>query len=231
MKYLITYAFVLINLFSYSQTHDYTAYVNPFIGTRGHGHTYPGVTIPFGFMQLSPDSRLDGWDGCGWYHYSDSVIFGFSHTHLSGTGVSDLGDILIMPFNGKNKWTSTFDKDGYGSEFSHKNEKAYAGYYAVKLDKSDITVQLSASEHSGFHDYDFSNTEQRKLIIDLEHRDELLGSELRFINDSTIVGKRISKAWAREQHIYFTIQLSEKPVQIYKNELNSKTILEFSNQN
>jgi len=231
MKYLITYAFVLINLFSYSQTHDYTAYVNPFIGTGGHGHTYPGVTIPFGFMQLSPDSRLDGWDGCGGYHYSDSVIFGFSHTHLSGTGVSDLGDILIMPFNGKNKWTSTFDKDGYGSEFSHKNEKAYAGYYAVKLDKSDITVQLSASEHSGFHDYDFSNTEQRKLIIDLEHRDELLGSELRFINDSTIVGKRISKAWAREQHIYFTIQLSEKPVQIYKNELNSKTILEFSNQN
>ncbi len=232
MKKIITYIFVINYFFSFTQTEDYTQFVNPFIGTGGHGHTYPGATVPFGFMQLSPDSRLDGWDGCGGYHYSDSVIYGFSHTHLSGTGVSDLGDILIMPFNGPNKWTPTFDKSGYGSKFSHKNEKAYAGYYAVLLDKSNIKVQLTTTEHSGFHTYDFSKTEKRKIIIDLEHRDELLDSELRFINDSTLVGKRISKAWATEQHIYFIIQLSETPIKSHKQDLNGNTklILEFSNQ-
>jgi len=230
MKYLVTYIFIILNFFSFSQSDDYTKFVNPFIGTGGHGHTYPGATVPFGFMQLSPDTRLDGWDGCGGYHYSDSVIFGFSHTHLSGTGVSDLGDVLIMPFNGLNTWTSTFDKEGYGSKFSHKNESAYAGYYSVRLDKSNINVQLTTTAHSGFHEYAFSNTDQRKVIIDLEHRDELLDSELKFINDSTLIGKRISKGWAKAQHIYFTIQFSERPIKTYKPDTDSKLILEFTDQ-
>lgn len=230
MKSLVTYTFLIFNLFSFSQTNDFTQFVNPFIGTGGHGHTYPGATVPFGFMQLSPDTRLDGWDGCGGYHYSDSVIFGFSHTHLSGTGVSDLGDILVMPFNGSNTWTSTFDKEGYGSKFSHSNEKAYAGYYSVLLEKSNINVQLTTTAHSGFHNYKFSNSKERKVIIDLEHRDELLDSELRLINDSTLVGKRISKAWAKNQHIYFTIQFSERPIKSHKADTPNKLILEFSDQ-
>jgi predicted alpha-1,2-mannosidase len=230
MKLLVTYIFVIFNFFSFSQTDDYTKFVNPFIGTGGHGHTYPGATIPFGFMQLSPDTRLDGWDGCGGYHYSDSVIFGFSHTHLSGTGVSDLGDVLVMPFNGPNTWTSTSDKKGYGSKFSHKNETAYAGYYSVLLEKSNINVQLTTTAHSGFHEYKFSDFKERKIIIDLEHRDELLDSKISFINDSTLVGRRISKAWAKEQHIYFTIQLSESPLKIHKSDIDSKLILEFSDQ-
>ena len=120
------------------------SYVNPFIGTGGHGHTYPGVTMPFGMMQLSPDTRLDGWDGCSGYHYSDSYIYGFSHTHLSGTGVSDLGDILIMPFNGSNKWNNGTDgQEGYSSSFSHNNEVANAGYYSVVLDESKINGSIT----------------------------------------------------------------------------------------
>ena len=229
MKKIVLYLLVLNSFLSFCQAEDYTHYVNPFIGTGGHGHTYPGATVPFGFMQLSPDTRLDGWDGCGGYHYSDSVIFGFSHTHLSGTGVSDLGDLLIMPFNGENKWTSTFDKKGYGSKFSHKNESAIAGYYSVTLEKSNIDVQLTTTVHSGFHNYTYKDKTQRKLIIDLEHRDHLLDYQLSFINDSTLIGKRISKSWAQEQHLYFVIQLSEKPITTFTLNKSSKLILEFSN--
>jgi len=108
-------------------------YVNPFIGTGGHGHTYPGATTPFGMVQLSPDTRIDGsWDGCSGYHYSDSVLYGFSHTHLSGTGVSDYGDIMLMPTLGSPKYLS----NEYASTFNHKNEKASAGYYSVKINNS-----------------------------------------------------------------------------------------------
>jgi putative alpha-1,2-mannosidase len=105
--------------------------VNPFIGTGGHGHTFPGAIMPFGMVQLSPDTRLEGWDGCSGYHYSDSIIYGFSHTHLSGTGVSDYSDLLLMPGSGK----GSFNNKEYASAFTHKDEKAHAGYYSVKLNK------------------------------------------------------------------------------------------------
>src|SRR5262245_52540195 len=112
-----------------------TQFVNPFIGTGGHGHTYPGATVPFGMVQLSPDTRRDGsWDGCSGYHYSDSFIYGFSHTHLSGTGVPDYCDVLLMPMTGKPK----VDPMVYRSRFSHANEKAKPGYYSVKLDDDNI---------------------------------------------------------------------------------------------
>jgi predicted alpha-1,2-mannosidase len=227
MKNLLLILVTLFSLNIQGQIIDYSKKVNPFIGTGGHGHTYPGSTTPFGFMQLSPDSRLDGWDGCGGYHYSDSIIYGFSHTHLSGTGVSDLADLLIMPFNGENQWNNT----EYNSKFSHKNEKAHAGYYSVKLDKSNIDVELSTSDRSGMHKYNFSNKKDKKIIIDLEHRDFLSDSDLFFLNDSTLIGKRISSAWAREQHFYFVIQLSEKPIEKFskKNDKNkiTKLILAF----
>ncbi len=118
-----------------------TAYVNPFIGTGGHGHTFPGATMPFGMMQLSPDTRLDGWDGCSGYHYSDDVIYGFSHTHLSGTGVSDYGDILLMPTTKEVYNNGADGKEGYSSKFSHDNENASPGYYEVHLDDTDIDVR------------------------------------------------------------------------------------------
>ena len=186
-------------------------YVNPFIGTGGHGHTYPGASRPFGMMQLSPDSRLYGWDGCGGYHYSDSIIYGFSHTHLSGTGVPDYGDILLMPFTGENHWNNGYDGDvdqGYGSRFSHANETAKAGYYQVALADYNINAELTTSKRSGMHRYTFPEGEAQKVILDLAHRDQVLKSEFTIVNETTIEGVRISNAWAREQHAYFVMNFS-----------------------
>jgi putative alpha-1,2-mannosidase len=129
---------------------DLIRYVDAFIGTGGHGHTYPGATMPFGMVQLSPDTRLTGWDGCSGYHYSDHVIYGFSHTHLSGTGISDYGDILLMPTLGK---VSLMNSD-YATGFDHQNETAQPGDYAVRLD-NNIFVELTASARAGFHRYSF----------------------------------------------------------------------------
>ena len=126
---------------------NFVQYVDPFIGTGGHGHTYPGATLPHGMVQLSPDTRLDGWDGCGGYHYSDSYIYGFTHTHLSGTGVSDYGDILLMPMSSK----PSPDNKVYGSAFSHAHEKASAGFYSVKLEDENILAELTATTMVGFH--------------------------------------------------------------------------------
>src|SRR5690606_39488947 len=145
---------------------SYIKYVNPFIGTGGHGHTYPGASASFGMMQLSPDTRYDGWDGCSGYHYSDSIIYGFSHTHLSGTGVSDYGDLLVVPQVGKAITTPGYSSsNGYGSTFSHENEKASPGYYSVLLDKDSINVQLTVSERAGFHEYTFKNDKREKHIL------------------------------------------------------------------
>src|SRR5687767_15960717 len=118
---------VLFTVFEVTAQQTSTPHVDPFIGTAGHGHTYPGATMPFGMVQLSPDTRLTGWDGCSGYHYSDSVVYGFSHTHLSGTGISDYGDVLLMPTVGERK-------SNYMSRFSHQNEKASPGFYSVRLD-------------------------------------------------------------------------------------------------
>jgi predicted alpha-1,2-mannosidase len=186
--------------------------VNPFIGTGGHGHTFPGATMPFGMMQLSPDTRLEGWDGCGGYHYSDSAIYGFSHTHLSGTGIADYCDVLLMPFTGEVKWKNK----EYASPFSHKNEKASPGYYEVLLDKFNIRAQLSTSLRSGMHQYTFdASAVEGKVLLDLQHRDEVLGSSLEMVNEYEVKGSRISKSWAKEQHLFFYIRF-EKPIKRYR---------------
>src|SRR5215472_10032139 len=133
---------------------DLTRYVDPFIGTGGHGHTYPGATMPFGMVQLSPDTRLTGWDGCSGYHYSDNVIYGFSHTHLSGTGISDYGDILLMSTVGEPVLEPLIDgrpDKGYASTFSHANEAAAPGYYRVRLDDGNILAELTATNRVGLH--------------------------------------------------------------------------------
>ncbi|MBI3134364.1 MAG: glycoside hydrolase family 92 protein [Bacteroidetes bacterium] len=232
---------LLVTVFLFSKlavAQSLSGSVNPFIGTGGHGHTYPGVSAPFGMIQLSPDTRTEGWDGCGGYHYSDSVIYGFTHTHLSGTGVSDYGDLLIMPFTGDDKWenageSATSDAGGYGSKFSHSLESAHAGYYAVHLADYDIHAELTTTTRCGFHKYTYPQGENRKIIIDLEHRDKLLDSDLMFLNDSTLVGKRISEAWAENQHFYFTLKFSEPPLERrFKKDKNGKAtklILDFGN--
>jgi predicted alpha-1,2-mannosidase len=184
------------------------SYVNPFIGTGGHGHTYPGATMPFGMLQLSPDTRLDGWDGCSGYHYSDNEIYGFSHTHLSGTGVSDYGDILLMPTNKQVFNNGADGKEGYKSKFSHTNEVAEPGFYKVHLEDTNIDVELTVSKRSGMHKYNFPTADNQFVILDLLHRDKVLAAKITKISDTEIVGYRFSEAWADDQRLFFSIKTS-----------------------
>jgi predicted alpha-1,2-mannosidase len=183
-------------------------YVNTFIGTGGHGHTYPGATMPFGMMQLSPDTRLEGWDGCSGYHYTDAYIYGFSHTHLSGTGISDYGDVLLMPTNAVNFNNGADGKKGYRAHFSHDNETAEPGYYKVHLDSTNIDVELTVSKRSGIHKYQFPSAENQYVILDLVHRDKVLDAKIDKISHTEIVGYRHSEAWAKDQRLYFVIKTS-----------------------
>ncbi len=202
---LILFPLILLTVSCQNSNTDLNQYVNPFIGTGGHGHTYPGASAPFGMVQLSPDTRLDSWDGCSGYHYSDSIVYGFTHTHLSGTGVLDYGDILLMPTSGKSYFDNgkENDKKGYATVFSHKDEIASPGFYAVTLPEEQIKVKLTASERCGFHHYTFEKDEPHFVILDLQHRDKVLSSSLQLLNDSTIIGYRNSEAWATNQHLYF----------------------------
>lgn len=187
----------------------YTGYVDPFIGTGAHGHTYPGVSLPFGMVQLSPDTRLTGWDGCSGYHYSDDIVYGFSHTHLSGTGISDYGDILLMPTVGDVVVNNGADGNpGYSSIFSHSREEASPGYYGVHLEDYGIDVELTATLRAGLHRYTFPRTQSANVILDLTHRDQVIESAIRFTDDYRIEGYRRSRQWARDQRVYFVIEFS-----------------------
>jgi predicted alpha-1,2-mannosidase len=220
-------------LYSFGNIHAQTNYislVNPFIGTGGHGHTYPGASLPFGMMQLSPDTRGPDWDGSSGYHYSDSLIYGFSHTHLSGTGIPDYCDVLFMPFEGEVKRNS----DEYRSRFSHKNEKASPGYYEVLLDKSNIKAELTTSLRSGMHQYTFpKNTKEGSILIDLKWRDEVLESWIEKVSDTELRGFRRSKSWAQNQYLFFDIKF-EKPMKGFsvsndKGEISSSSKVDGKN--
>lgn len=197
--------------------------VNTLIGTDAHGHTYPGATSPFGMIQLSPDTRQDSWDGCSGYHYSDKVIYGFSHTHLSGTGCLDYGDILFIPT------IKDWNENDFSMTFEHKNEFATAGIYKVKnLNKQGIDAYLTTTERVGFHKYVFpASAKSTSIIIDLLWRDELLDYDYKILNDSTVVGYRCSKSWNENQKIFFATIFSSK---ISKHKFDKQTkrlFLEF----
>jgi len=196
---------------------DLTRYVNPFIGTAGHGHTFPGAIVPFGMVQLSPDTRLTGWDGCSGYHYSDSIIYGFSHTHLSGTGISDYGDILLLPTL----------RQAQSAAFQHRNETATPGYYSVKLDDDNIFVELTTTARVGLHRYTFPKTDDAKILIDLAHRDKVIESDLRITSATTIVGWRRSQAWAKDQVVYFAAEFSQPFTSHSSTDGDLKTYLSF----
>lgn len=192
------------------------SFVNPFVGTGGHGHTFPGATAPFGMVQLSPDTRLEGWDGCSGYHYTDEVVYGFSHTHLSGTGVADYNDVLLMPTMGAiqlDNGAQNGPASGYASAFDKAQEKASPGYYSTQLLDHPIRVELTASERVGFHRYTFAGARQGNVILDLLHRDMLLGDTLIFnkLSEAEISGYRYSKAWANRQMLHFVIRFSKRP--------------------
>ena len=209
-------SFALVYTLLLNAQRDYTQLVNPFIGTGGHGHTYPGAAMPFGAVQLSPDTRLKGWDGCSGYHYSDSAIYGFSHTHLNGTGIEDYCDILLQPTTGAYQW----DNEAYKSPFSHDDEKAWAGYYAVKLKKYDIDVALTTTLRTGLHKYTYPKaTNKGNVLIDLQHRDIVLDSWLEQVDAYTLRGMRQSRSWANKQTLYFVLRFS-KPIKDYTVALN-----------
>ena len=208
------------------------SYVNPIIGTNGMGHTFPGACAPFGIVQLSPETdtiphNVEGkyqgkvYEYCAGYQHRDNTIVGFSHTHLSGTGHSDLGDILIMPTTGKiqtNPGTADAPENGYRSRFSHDSERCTPGYYEVKLDDYNILAQLTATQRVGVHCYTFPSTDGQ-FILDLGHgiynyEGKTLWTYLRVENDTLLTGYRITNGWARQNYTYFAIALSA-PIQNY----------------
>ena len=188
---------------------EYTDSVNVFIGTGGHGHTFPGATLPHGMVQLSPDTRLFGWDACSGYYYDDTSIMGFTHTHLSGTGIGDYGDILFMPVVGEKPLiagTAENPDEGYRSRFSHEQESARQGYYQVLLQDDSINVELTATLRAGLHRYTYPKASDARLIVDMEptiHGHQHPVTQIRVVNDSTIAGMKYTVGWAKHHYVYF----------------------------
>lgn len=188
---------------------EYTDSVNVFIGTGGHGHTFPGATLPHGMVQLSPDTRLFGWDACSGYYYDDTSIMGFTHTHLSGTGIGDYGDILFMPVVGEKPLiagTAENPDEGYRSRFSHEQESARPGYYQVLLQDDSINVELTATLRAGLHRYTYPKASDARLIVDMEptiHGHQHPVTQIRVVNDSTITGMKYTVGWAKRHYVYF----------------------------
>lgn len=182
----------------------------PMVGTDAHGHAYPGATVPFGQVQLSPDTGTEGWDWCSGYHYSDSAIEGFSQTHLSGTGAGCLGDVLLMPTVGEVHLNAGSPRDGYASKFYHAQEVATPGYYRVFLETPGVTAELTATARCGFHKYTFPASDQAHFILDLAHGigNQPVEAALQVENENTVSGYRISEGWGGRRAIYFVMQFS-----------------------
>ena len=233
MKNITFCCILLMSASLFGQDNDLLKYVNPFIGTDRMGHTYPGATVPFGMVQLSPDTdtvpyeiggkyNKDVYKYCAGYQYGDKTIVGFSHTHFSGTGHSDLGDILIMPTSGAlqmNPGTADAPDKGFRSRFSHDNEKASPGYYSVKLDDHNILAEMTATTRVGIHRYTFTDGGDAHVILDMMHGiynydDKNVWTFIRVENDTLVTGFRQTNGWARTRTVYFAIAFS-KPVESY----------------
>ena len=198
---------------------DPTAFVNVFLGTGGHGHAFPGATVPFGMAQLSPDTYNVGWDRCSGYHISDGSIMGFSHTHLSGTGIGDMLDLLVMPGTGPIRivpGSLERPEEGYRSRFSHDEEHAEPGYYSVFLKDYKIKAELTATERAGIHQYTFPQADDGHFMVDLAHAvlgregapPRVLSSDMKVTGGDTITGGRRAAIWARGRRIYFALKFS-----------------------
>ena len=201
---------------SQQQTNEnYLQYVNVFIGTGGHGHTYPGAVVPFGGIQPSPDTRIYGWDACSGYYYNDSTINGFSHTHLSGTGCCDLGDVLLMPTVGNQDITQEEERGqtkAYASAFSHEREVAEPGYYSVMLDRYGIKAEITSTTRGAIHRWTFPKSEDAGVIVDLDYAlDDQINFEMQLdvISDTEVVGHKMTKYWAFDQYINFYAKFSK----------------------
>jgi len=197
---------------SQSTQGDFISRVDPMIGTAGTGNTFPGPSMPFGMVQLSPDTYNEGC--CAGYHYSNDRILGFSHTHLSGTGCADFGDILLLPFTEAGD-SGVHRNDSIGSAFRHENEKASPGYYSVILDDYQVKAELTVTNRVGFHRYSFPENQEAKILVDLEHDISGAGDQpkedcyLKIISNTEIEGLRHSRGWAPDQYVYFVARFSE----------------------
>ena len=220
---------LLLTACSQNPTQDVVTYVDTFIGTGGHGHTYPGATAPFGMVQLSPDTRMDDWDGCSGYHITDNHILGFSHTHLSGTGCNDYGDFRFMPITGEKHYKS----DDYRSAFRHETEMAKPGSYSVVLDDYNIKVELAAGVRAAMHRYTFPEGENATVILDLKEStlsaEKIYEAWAKVENDNAISGFRRSGYWARDQYLYFYAEFSKPIVSYDKNEEGLVYAFDFQN--
>lgn len=188
---------------------EYTGYVNPFIGTGGHGHTHPGAMLPHGMIQPGPDTHIDGWDSCSGYYYEDSTINGFAHTRLSGTGCADFGDFLLMPTVGEQK-VEYLGKESqqrpFASAFSHRNEYAEPGYYSVFLDTYGVKAELTATERTAMHRYTFPESKESGFILDMDYNIQQQTNqvmEVEAVNDTVLCGYKRSAYWAWQQDLYF----------------------------
>lgn len=212
---------------------DYIQWVDPLIGSGGHGHVFVGASLPHGMVQLGPNNLTKGWDWCSGYHDADSTIVGFAHTHISGTGIADLGDILFMPVVGNidfNQGTATDLTKGYVSTFDKRNQTVRPGYYSVVLDKYNITAELTATDRVGFHRYTYPKGQAPAVIIDLDEgvksimsRKGTLDADFRLINDSTIAGYRRSDEWATDHNVWFTTVFS-RPIVAHKTVTEGKAV-------
>ncbi|MCE1197509.1 MAG: GH92 family glycosyl hydrolase [Marinilabiliales bacterium] len=199
-----------------NRTEKLTQYVDPMIGTGGHGHTYPGAAFPFGQIQLSPDNGTQGWDWCSGYHYSDSILSGFSHLHLSGTGIGDLADLSFLPVAQKVTFQAG-EKNGdfvqrFAGKYSHSQEVVRPGYYAVTLRNSGIKAELTVTERAGMHRYTFPEGGEHNLIINLGFAinwDKPIETSLQVVNQQLVTGVRWSKGWADDQRVYFAVRFSQ----------------------
>ena len=196
-------------------------WVDPRIATGGHGHCFPGAAVPFGAVQLSPDTYDDQWDWCSGYHLSDTSIMGFSHTHLSGTGCGDLLDFLVMPGVGPVKLVAGPRDNpdlGYRSRFSHDDEVVTPGYYSVLLKDPNVHAELSATERAGIHRYTFPASGDAWLILDLQHcyggTKNVKSAELSHLAPGKLMGGRVTSAWGANRHSYFALQVSKTPERI-----------------
>ena len=202
---LVTTLISCTNIKKDKKNRSLTGYVDPFIGTGGHGHTYPGATVPFGMLQVSPDNGISQWDWCSGYHYTDSIAIGFSHLHLSGTGIGDLNDIRFMPINKEIDLTTEIksrDDIPYKSSYSHQGEIAKPGYYSVTLQDHKIKAELTSTLRTAFHKYTYSKDDIQSVIIDLGFAinwDKTTASQINIINENTISGYRNSTGWAKNQ--------------------------------
>lgn len=209
-------------------TEDFTRWVDQRIGTGGHGHVFMGANVPFGMVQLGPTSIPQSWDWTSGYHISDTTVIGFSHTHLSGTGIGDLSDIVLMPVTGAvkhSRGTADNRESGMWSTFSHSSERYAPGYYATRLDRYGVDVELTATARVGFHKYTFpATTADARIVVDLENGtcwDAPVETYLRVADDRTVEGYRFSKGWASDQRVYFVARFSRPftAMQIYDGDM------------